>query len=387
MIDVPVVSGIGIVSRLGVGGPRYLERLTDASAARACPADDPALSSSRPVYLRATDSGGRLDEPASGLAALATAEAIRDAGIGAVGATSLPRLILASSVADASTAEAARSRGLTPPASDFSLVSTVRERCDLQTFHGIELSNACAGSGYAIALGCDLIRSGAAAVVIAGGAEAFSRVTVAAFTAMSALSRTGLSLPFDRVRDGVVLGEGAAVVILESASHARQRGAEPYAAIGGSGWSCDAYHAMAPDPSASQITRAMSEALTRSQMVPSEIGCVIPHGTGTPHNDVVEARALRGVFGSDESVGVPLYSLKAKIGHLAGGSAAAAVAVAALGVRHGALPPNLPLTQRDPECPVELPETSNSLGGRAVLVNAFAAGGINISLTVREAAL
>ena len=382
----PVITGVGIVSCAGVGMSAHGKAFATTRRATAATVADPFAQVRHPLYALACDESRPLDLPASELARLATDEALRDAELCAelVDAGRV-RVIMASSVADASSTETARTSGRKLPPSDFALLDALRERDDLTGRAGYELSNACAGSGYAIAIGCDLIASGKADVVIAGGAESYSRVTIAAFNAMSALSKSGVSRPFDRNRDGVVLGEGAAVVILESAEHARSRRAQAYAMVSGSGWSCDAYHPIAPDPSGTQITRAMREAIQRAGVTAPDIGCVIPHGTGTVHNDVIESRSLAAVF--DGTAGaVPLYSLKASIGHLAGGSAAASVAVAAVGLRDGRLPGNVPVEDLDPACTVAVPTRPISLGARSVMVNAYAAGGNNISLILGPAA-
>lgn len=383
-MNVPVITGVGIVSCLGTGMAAHRSALAAPVPAVASIVADPHAHVADPLYALAAGPDGGHDAPASELAELAAEEAFRDAvGSAKDLAGSRVSVIMASSVADARVTELARTSGRPLPASDFAAVAAVRRRIGLPDGPGYELSNACAGSGYAISLGCDLIAAGRADVVIAGGSESYSRVTVAAFNAMAALSTSGISRPFDRHRDGVVLGEGAAVVVLESAAHALSRGASSYAALSGAGWSCDAYHPMAPDPAATQVTRAMREALRRAGITPADIGCVIPHGTGTPLNDVVESRALAMVFG-DAMEKLPLYSLKAAIGHLAGGSAAASVVLAAAGLQSGRLSGNIPVADPDPECAVYLPTDPIDIAGRGVLVNAYAAGGNNISLVLQE---
>ncbi|MFC9897579.1 beta-ketoacyl-[acyl-carrier-protein] synthase family protein [Nocardia sp. NPDC127579] len=322
--------------------------------------------------------------PASEYAARAAAEAFADAGLTPESvAGRRVCVILASSIADARTAEQARISGQALPISDFGNIEAVRRRIGLPHATGYELGNACAGSGYAISVGCDLLASGQADVVIAGGAESYSRVTVAASSAMAALSPSGVCRPFDRRRDGVVFGEGAAVVVLETADSARARGASSYAAVAGAGWSCDAHHPMASDPAGTQATRSLREALERAGTAPAEVGCVIPHGTGTPHNDVVESRVLAAVFGAAMEQ-LPIYSVKTAIGHLAGGAGASSVVIAAAGIRDGRLPRNAPI-EPDPECPVWLPTSPIELASRPVVINAYGAGGHNISLVLREA--
>ncbi|MBD3010957.1 beta-ketoacyl synthase N-terminal-like domain-containing protein [Streptomyces sp. 5-10] len=259
------------------------------------------------------------------------------------------------------------------------------------------VSNACAASGYALSVGADLIRSGEADVVIAGGAEAYSRVALACFNRLGAIDPERCR-PFAVERRGTVFGEGAAVLVLESATHARARGARTvYGRLAGAGWSCDAYHATAPEPSGEQIERAMREALREAGAGAGSgsgagsgagagaesggLGFVIPHGTGTELNDVVESRVLGAL-----TPRTPLYSVKALIGHTGGAAGAFAALAASLVLHHRTLPPNVPVGERDPECAVPLPSGPAPMTGAYGLVNAYAFGGNNISLVFGEAA-
>ncbi|WP_421107301.1 beta-ketoacyl synthase N-terminal-like domain-containing protein [Streptomyces sp. NEAU-S77] len=260
------------------------------------------------------------------------------------------------------------------------------------------VSNACSASGYALSVAADLIRSGEADVVFAGGAEAYSRVALACFNRLGAIDPERCR-PFAADRRGTVFGEGAAVLVLESAAHARARGAGPgYARLVGTGWSCDAHHATAPEPGGEQIERAMRQALRDADAGDAgadetdagdagagetggdAVGFVVPHGTGTDLNDVVESRVLAAV-----APRAPLYSLKALIGHTGGAAGAFAALSAALMLHHRTLPPNVPVGAADPECAVPLPSGSTPLSGGYGLVNAYAFGGNNISLVLAEA--
>ncbi|MGR3937886.1 beta-ketoacyl synthase N-terminal-like domain-containing protein [Streptomyces sp. BRA346] len=253
------------------------------------------------------------------------------------------------------------------------------------------VSNACSASGYALSVAADLIRSGEADVVFAGGAEAYSRVALACFNRLGAIDPERCR-PFAADRRGTVFGEGAAVLVLESAAHARARGAGPgYARLVGTGWSCDAHHATAPEPGGGQIERAMRRALREAgagdagetgagETDGNTVGFVVPHGTGTDLNDVVESRVLAAVAPHS-----PLYSLKALIGHTGGAAGAFAALAAALMLHHRTLPPNVPVGAADPECAVPLPPVSTPLSGGYGLVNAYAFGGNNISLVLAEA--
>ncbi|WP_344319175.1 beta-ketoacyl-[acyl-carrier-protein] synthase family protein, partial [Streptomyces yatensis] len=253
------------------------------------------------------------------------------------------------------------------------------------------VSNACAASGYALSMAADLIRSGEADVVIAGGAEAYSRVALACFNRLGAIDPERCR-PFAAERRGTLFGEGAAVLVLESAAHARARGARTvYGRLAGAGWSCDAYHPTAPEPSGEQIERAMRVALREAgagtgsgpgtESGSGGLGFVIPHGTGTALNDVVESQVLDAL-----TPRTPLYSVKALIGHTGGAAGAFAALAATLVLHHKTLPPNVPVGTPDPECAVPLPSGSAPMTGAYGLVNAYAFGGNNISLVFGEAA-
>ncbi|MER7794315.1 beta-ketoacyl-[acyl-carrier-protein] synthase family protein [Streptomyces sp. NPDC097640] len=252
------------------------------------------------------------------------------------------------------------------------------------------LTNACAASGYALSVAADLIRAGEADVVVAGGTEAYSRVALACFNRLGAIDPERCR-PFAADRRGTIFGEGAAVLVLESAAHARERGAKTvYARLAGAGWSCDAHHATAPEPGGQQIERAMREALRETdpalEAAPGAggLGFVVPHGTGTELNDVVEARALAGVLG-EAAPRTPLYSVKALLGHTGGAAGAFAALAAVLVLHHRTLPPNVPVGRQDPECEVPLPTEPTPMTAPYGLVNAYAFGGNNVSLVLREA--
>jgi 3-oxoacyl-[acyl-carrier-protein] synthase II len=244
-------------------------------------------------------------------------------------------------------------------------------------------SNACAASAFAVAIGAEMIADDEADVVIAGGADSYSRAAMGSFDRLGATDPERCR-PFDRNRAGTVFGEGAAFLVLESAEHARQRvGAHSYAAIAGSGWSCDAHHPTAPEPGGEQILRAMRAAIASADGG-EELACIVPHGTGTRLNDAVESQALQALLGRRFGE-TPLFSLKSVIGHTAGAAGAFACLVAALMLDHGQVPPNIPLDEPDPECPVVLPLQGQALTAGPVLVNTYGFGGSNVSLTLERA--
>ncbi|MFF4567470.1 beta-ketoacyl-[acyl-carrier-protein] synthase family protein [Streptomyces sp. NPDC001435] len=377
------MTGLGVVCRLGRGVETFWAGVQAGSTAVADRVPDPDLKVPLPLYYlvpgEASDAA-----PATRYTVDAGLEAYADAGLDGVPASRIA-VVMGSSVGDARQVERARA-GQVPPVADasppFVLASELAARIGAGA-GAVNLSNACAGSGYAIAMGAELIRSGEADVVIAGGAEAYSRVTVAAFNQMGALA-PDRPRPFAHDRAGVVLGEGAGAVVLESADHARARGARPYATLAGAGWSCDAAHPTAPDPTGAQAGRAMRAALEEAGFGPDEVTLIVPHATGTRLNDSTEAAAMGAVFGARLGA-IPLHNLKAVVGHLAGGAGVLGTVFAALCFHHGTVPGNPATTAIDPECPVHLPTGPTELRFGVALVNAYAFGGNNISLALTGA--
>lgn len=407
------ITGLGVVCRLGRGVETFWAGVRAGATADADRVPDPDLKVPLPLYYLVPDEGpapegtvgpgpGPRDAvepapqdavapeprdtvgPATRYTLEAGLEACADARLDTVPGSRIA-VVMGSSVGDARQVELARA-GQVPPVADASPPFTLASALAAEIGAGagaVNLSNACAGSGYAIAMGAEMIRSGEADVVVAGGAEAYSRVTVAAFNQMGALA-PDRPRPFDRDRAGVVLGEGAGVVVLESAAHARARDARMYATLAGSGWSCDAAHPTAPDPSGAQAGRAMRAALAEAGAGPGEVRLIVPHATGTRLNDSTESAAMGAVFG-DRLGAIPLHNLKAVVGHLAGGAGVLGTVLAALCFHHGAVPGNPPTAAPDPGCPVRLPTGESELSSGVALVNAYAFGGNNISLALTGA--
>ncbi|TVL88958.1 beta-ketoacyl synthase N-terminal-like domain-containing protein [Streptomyces sp. SAJ15] len=381
-----VITGLGAVCRLGTGVDAFWNGVMAARTAEPDRVPDERAEVPLPLYYMvpgrsAVHAGG----PASEFTVAAGEEAAADGRVGEVDPYRVA-VLMGSSVGDARQTELARAgeapavTGGSPP---FSMASALAARIG-PCAGAVSLSNACSGSGYAIAMGAEMIEAGEADVVIAGGVEAYSRVTIAAFNRMGALGPER-PRPFDKGRQGVVLGEGAGAVVLESAAHAAARGARAYARLAGSGWSCDAAHPTAPDPSGTQIKRAMRDALTQAGAGPEDVSFIVPHATGTTLNDSTEATAMADAFG-DRLAEIPLHNLKAIIGHLAGGAGVMGTILAALAFHHGEIPPNPPLREPDPECPVHLPTGITPLDGGVALVNSYAFGGNNISLALQGVA-
>jgi 3-oxoacyl-[acyl-carrier-protein] synthase II len=248
--------------------------------------------------------------------------------------------------------------------------------------------SACSSGAEAIALGARLIRSGEADVVIAGGTEAaITPLTIAGFVQAAALSRhegdpASASRPFAADRAGFVLGEGSAVVVLESAEHAAARGGHVHAVLAGAGIASDAFHITAPAPDGSGQIAAIRKALGQAALGPGDVSHVNAHATGTPVGDVAEAGAIAEVFGD----GIPVTAPKAALGHLVGAAGAVEALIAILSVEHDTIPPtrNLADTVIDPDIKLDVVTARRDTPQRAVLSNSFGFGGQNVSLIFTE---
>jgi 3-oxoacyl-[acyl-carrier-protein] synthase II len=250
--------------------------------------------------------------------------------------------------------------------------------------------SACASGAEAIGYAMDMIRSGRADVVLAGGTEAaIMQLNIAAFAAMRALSTRNdeparASRPFDKGRDGFVLGEGAGMVVLESAEHAAARGATVHAVAAGVGYSSDAHHIAQPDPSGSGLKLVLSRALADGGLRPDQVVHVNAHATSTPAGDVVEAQAIAAALG-DAAAGVVVSATKSMTGHLLGGAGAVESVAAILALRDGVAPPTINLEDPDDDAGLTISPQSQQLiqrsdGPMAVINNSFGFGGANVAL-------
>jgi 3-oxoacyl-[acyl-carrier-protein] synthase II len=251
------------------------------------------------------------------------------------------------------------------------------------------VTTACAAGAHAIGEGTRLVRDGSADVVVAGGAEAaVTPVALAAFWRMGALSGRGdeperAARPFDADRDGFVMGEGAAFVVLESLEHARARGARIWGEVAGYGRNCDAFHITAPSPSGAGAAACMQAALEEAGTGAAEVSHVNAHGTSTPLNDEAEASAIVKVFGERA---VPVTGTKGVTGHLVGAAGAAEAVTSLLAVHHGLIPPTANHERTDPALAVDVVagEPRPAPAG-PVLSNSFGFGGHNASLVLAAA--
>jgi len=251
--------------------------------------------------------------------------------------------------------------------------------------------SACATSGHSIGDAFRLIQHGEADVVVAGGAEAaITPLAVASFANMKALSERNddpatASRPFDRDRDGFVMGDGAGVVILEDWERARARGAKIHAEIVGYGQTADAHHITAPAPDGSGAQQAMRLAMADGGIRSEEVGYINAHGTSTPHGDAAETAAVKAVFGA-HAKRLVFGSTKSMTGHLLGAAGALEFAVCALVLQHGVIPPTINQFHPDPAC--DLDSAPNKKVERPVTValsNSFGFGGHNVTLALRRA--
>jgi 3-oxoacyl-[acyl-carrier-protein] synthase II len=251
-------------------------------------------------------------------------------------------------------------------------------------------NNSCSSGLMAIGEAFRVIRGGGGDLALAGGAEApLAPLTFGAFARIRAMSArndapAGASRPFDGDRDGFVMGEGAAVVLLEALDHARRRGAQPYAEVLGYGATNDAYHMTTPLPTATEAARAIRLALTEAGVHPAEVGYVNAHATGTPLGDVAEAAAIRQVFGAATDR-LPVSGTKGLHGHPLGASGAIEAVITILALAEGWLPPTANLDTPDPACALaHVPPAGLATTATIAVTNSFGFGGINSSLVLRR---
>jgi 3-oxoacyl-[acyl-carrier-protein] synthase II len=266
--------------------------------------------------------------------------------------------------------------------------------CNIAIEFGVSGPNStnamsCASGAMAIGEAFRQIRDGYADVMLAGGSEApLATLCFGAFALIRAMSTRNedparASRPFDKDRDGFVMGEGAAVLLLESWDHAEARGARIYAELAGYGTTNDAHHMTAPLPDGAQAARCMRQALADAGVAPEQVEYINAHGSSTPLNDPTETLAVKQVF-ADHAFRVPLSSTKGYYGHALGASGAFEAAISALAISRGWIPPTLNLDAPDPACDLDYtPHVGRALSPEVVLSNSFGFGGINAALVLR----
>ncbi|MFF9206160.1 beta-ketoacyl-[acyl-carrier-protein] synthase family protein [Streptomyces sp. NPDC014986] len=375
-----VVTGLGAVSCFGSGTAALWEGLLGASR-RPDPAPDVCGLPARP-HLYAVPEGVVPEDGTGRTGALLTAavaEAVTEAGLTPADLLDAG-LTVGTSLGDIDLAE--RAAGTEPATHRVAAALAARFGTGGP---GQTLSTACSAGAYAVGWGAELIGTGQADIVVACGGDAFSRVAV------GTLQRFGLldgecCRPFDAGRAGMVTGEGAAALVLESAESARRRGRTALAELAGHGWSCDAHHPMAPEPSGEQLRRSAARALAGIDGAP---GAAVLHRAGVALNDAVEATAISEAVTAAGGTGGEVlgYAPKAVMGHTAGAAGVFGCVIAALVLRHRLVPPNAHVTTPDPDCPLTVPlDGPAPLPRPTVLVSGTGFGGNNAVLTWRAAA-
>jgi 3-oxoacyl-[acyl-carrier-protein] synthase II len=252
------------------------------------------------------------------------------------------------------------------------------------------VSTACATGNHAIGDSLELIKRGAADVMIAGGSEAvITPLTIGGFSAMKALSTRNdephrASRPFDKGRDGFVMGEGAGVLVIEELQHALRRGAKIYAELVGYGMSADAYHMTAPEPEGLGAIASMRLALEAARLSPEDVDYINAHGTSTPVGDTAETRAIKQVFGG-HAYRLAVSSVKSMTGHLLGAAGGVESLATVLTIYHGLIPPTINYDEPDPGCDLDyVPNKARQAEVRVALTNSFGFGGTNATLVFKQ---
>jgi 3-oxoacyl-[acyl-carrier-protein] synthase II len=412
-----VITGIGVVSPFGVGRERFWEHVSrGCSGTRAIDDFDASAFGSRvaaPVSNVTIDdvpplegddmwdADYRADPKRYSRAALvgviAAREAWGDAGLSI--AEPEAGVVIGSGGGGIDVGErqyrdffVERGKRVTPYAIPVSIVGMVSSEISISLrLHGVShvLSCGCTSSTDAIGYAAALVRAGEAEVVLSGGTDAcvtpgmifgFSRMKVVSMAYNDRPAEA--SRPFDKGRDGFVLGEGAWMIVLEREDRARARGAKMYASIDGYGSTCDAYHRVQMAPDGTEIVRAITTAIDRSGRRLEEIGYISYHGTSTLINDVVESRCVRQVFGKGAER-VAGSSVKSMIGHPQGASGAAGLVTAALAIDRGFLPPTINLRDPDPACDLDfIPNRGRPADIEAALCNCLGFGSKNSALVI-----
>lgn len=396
-----VVTGAGTINALGSGWRSYLAALAEGrSGIGPLEAFDPAghrsgLAAEVRALTLPADVPRRLARRVSradGLAIVAAREAVTEAGLAAP-EISAAGLVFGATVGGMREAERAAKVGAAGPggSADLRLPPRTLMQFPLCTSGTVvasalglrgprfTVSTACTSSANAIALAADIIRAGRTPVMLAGGSDVLCRLTYAGFNALQALDPEPCR-PFDRERQGLTLGEGAAVLVLEDADHARARGATVWARLAGHGMTADAHHLTAPRPDGAAAARALHDALVASDTPREAVDYVNAHGSGTPANDVTETRIIKAVFGR-RAYRIPISSTKSMIGHCLGAAGALEALATVLAVQHDIIPPTLGLTHPDPDCDLDfVPHAARRQPVETAVSNLYGFGGTNTSL-------
>lgn len=245
------------------------------------------------------------------------------------------------------------------------------------------ISTACSASAHALGYGFELIRNGRCDLMVVGGVDTLSQLTYAGFGILKAITRDKIR-PFDKKRSGLVLGEGAGVLVLENFAHAKERGAFVYGELAGYGKSSDAHHMTAPEKDGAGASLSMRQAMHMAEVECEDIDYINAHGTGTILNDATETLAVKKVFG-DRAYEIPISSTKSMIGHSLGASGAIEAIVCLMAMLHNFVPPTINYHTPDPECDLDyVPNVSRNKHVKVALSNSFGFGGNNASLVFKK---
>jgi 3-oxoacyl-[acyl-carrier-protein] synthase II len=243
------------------------------------------------------------------------------------------------------------------------------------------ISNACAAGGFALGYGFDLIANGTLNYAVVGGADSFSKTAFSGFHRLYAMSPDKCQ-PFDKNRKGMMVGEGAGVLILETLDSARKRKADIYAEVAGYGLSCDAFHITSPKPEG--IAKAMQKALKSANIKPEDIDYVNAHGTGTPANDKSECAGIKIVF-KDQAKTLPISSIKSMIGHAMGAASSIETIASCMAIKNNILPPTINFETPDPDCDMDcVPNKPRPQKINVMLKDSFAFGGNNCCIVLKK---
>ena len=405
-----VITGMGVLTPLGIGLAQFWEGIAAGSSGvgplTVCDPEDSPVRIAAEVkgfdareYMEAKEA--RRISRASQFAVAAARMALSDSGlvVDAANRHDIGALIANGSTSPPDTEAAARTlfeRGA-GKVNPFYITSALPNMPSCQVAiqlgllgYNTAIATACAASAQAIGEAAEVIRRGDALAMLAGGTEApICRLTLASFAAIRALSTrnhdpAGASRPFDRGRDGFVLGEGAGVLVLEQLSHARRRGARIYAELIGYAASCDAYHVTAPHPDGDGAARAMIRAMARARISPQQVDYINAHATGTPAGDVAETLAIKRALG-EYAPSVPISATKSMIGHLTSAAGAVEATATILALNHGLIPPTINLDDPDPQCDLDyVPNQARPAALEIALSNSFGFGGVNGVLVLRR---
>ncbi len=398
----PGVTGIGLVTPIGQSPASFWDALQKGTPGAApvrsfdtenlkthvgCEVDDYQL----PEVLRPHVLGGRCTE----LALLAVAQAVDEAGIeDQIRGASDVAVIVGTTMGDVARFEKDRLAHPERRASVEELSSLAHRPLDvmgrsiasLYDLSGpvITVPNACAAGAYAVGRAASMVAHGQVRLALAVGCEGFSRLAFLGFQRLGAMSGD-LCRPFSLGRPGLLLGEGAAALVLEPAEASANRGVPAHGFVDGFGLSCDAFHVTGPHPEGHGAVRAMESALRQAGVAPEEIDYINAHGTGTPLNDKMESLALRRVF-PDADKRPPMSSIKAVTGHMMGAAGAVEAVASLLAMENGVVPATWNWEAADPDCDIDcVPNEPRVKELRHVLSNSYAFGGNNSSLLLSSA--